>query len=241
MLTGDGKSLAQLISIAENDPTSPEILELLRLHKIKACYIGVTGPPGAGKSTLIDRLITKIRHRSLSVGIISVDPSSPISGGAVLGDRVRMQQHYLDEGVFIRSMASRGCHGGLANAVEVVAGLLAASGKDIVIIETVGTGQTEVGIAHIADVLILVLVPESGDAIQALKAGIAELADIVVINKADREGAEGLADEFRAAQLQSQSRNKQAVIATQATNDIGIEVLFQEIYRHCIASRLKVR
>ena len=168
-----------------------------------------------------------------------MDPSSPISGGAVLGDRVRMQQHYLDEGVFIRSMASRGCHGGLASAVEIVARLLAASGKDIVIIETVGTGQTEVSIAQLADVLVLVLVPESGDTIQTLKAGITELADIIVINKADREGAEGLVEEFRAAQLHNHLQNEPAVIATQAINDIGTEELFQDIYKRCTKSRFK--
>jgi LAO/AO transport system kinase len=241
MLAGDGKSLAQLISLAENAPTSPEILELLRLHKGKACCIGITGPPGSGKSTLVDRLVTRIRHRGLSVGIIGVDPSSPVSGGAVLGDRVRMQRHYLDDGVFIRSMASRGYYGGLANAVEIAAKLLAAFGKDIVIIETVGTGQTELGIAQIVGVLVLVLVPESGDAIQVMKAGIVELADIIVINKADREEAGGLVDEFRVAQLYSHPQNEPAVIATQAINDIGTEELFQEIHRRCTAARFKVR
>jgi len=240
MLAGDRKSLAQLISLAENESTSAEILELLRLHEGKACYIGITGPPGSGKSTLVDRLVTRIRNRGLSVGIIGVDPSSPISGGAVLGDRVRMLKHYLDDGVFIRSMATRGYHGGLANGVEVVARLLAAFGKDIVIIETVGTGQTELGIAQIADILVLVLVPESGDAIQALKAGITELADIIVINKADREGAEGLVEEFRADQLHSHLQNESTVLATQAVNDIGIEELFRDIYKRCTASRFKV-
>ncbi len=230
MLAGDKKALAQLISFAENESqVLPEILDIIHPHLGKACRIGVTGPPGAGKSTLVDKLVSKIRKGGLSVGVIAVDPTSPLSGGAVLGDRVRMQRHYLDDGVFIRSMATRGSHGGLSQAVEATVGLLDAFGKDIVVIETVGVGQTELSITQIADILVLVLVPESGDDIQALKAGISELADIIVINKADRGGAERLVDEFKAVRAYGNRKSEPAVMATQAINDIGIQELYQEI------------
>jgi LAO/AO transport system kinase len=234
MLAGDKKSLAQLISLAENEsPTIPEILEAVQPRCGKSCRIGVTGPPGAGKSTLIDKLVTRIRDRGLSVGIIAVDPTSPLSGGAVLGDRVRMRRHYLDEGVFIRSMATRGSHGGLAKAVAATVNLLDAFGTEVIIIETVGVGQTELSIAQIADILVLVLVPESGDDIQALKAGISEIADIIVVNKADREGAQRLVDEFRAVLTYGHRKTEPSVITAQAINDIGIEELYREIDKRC--------
>lgn len=234
MLAGDKKSLAQLISLAENESsTLPEILEILQPHCGKSCRIGVTGPPGAGKSTLIDKLVTRIRDRGQSVGVIAVDPTSPLSGGAVLGDRVRMRRHYLDEGVFIRSMATRGSHGGLAKAVAAAVSLLDAFGTEVIIVETVGVGQTELSIAQIADVLVLVLVPESGDDIQALKAGILEIADIIVVNKADREGAQRLVGEFRAVLAYGHGKTEPSVIPAQAVNDIGIEELYQEVDKRC--------
>jgi LAO/AO transport system kinase len=230
LLAGDKKSLAQLISMVEDERLSlAELRDLLPPRQGKAYRIGITGPPGAGKSTLVDKLTSRIRERDLSVGIIAVDPSSPLSGGAVLGDRVRMQRHYLDEGVFIRSMASRGSHGGLSRAVEAVVSLLDAFGRDIIIIETVGVGQTEFEIARIADTVVLVLVPESGDDVQALKAGITEVADIIVVNKADREGAERLVEEFRATLTCRPGGKEASVVTAQAVNDIGIEELYQEI------------
>lgn len=230
MLAGDKKSLAKLISLAENEsPSFPEILDMLRPHLGKSHCIGITGPPGSGKSTLVGKLATKIRSQGLSTGIIAVDPSSPISGGAVLGDRVRMQKHYLDNGVFIRSMATRGSHGGLSNAVKATVNLLDAFGKDTIIIETVGVGQTELSITEIADIVVLVLVPEFGDDIQCMKAGIVEIADIIVVNKADREGAERLANELRAAVTSAHRKSQPSIIITQAIHDIGIEELYQEI------------
>ena len=234
MLSGDKKSLAKLISLVENDSSAfPEILDMLLPHLSKAHCIGITGPPGSGKSTLVDKLVTKIRSQGMAVGIIAVDPSSSISGGAVLGDRVRMQRHYLDDSVFIRSMATRGSRSGLSDAVQATANLLDAFGKDVIIIETVGVGQIEVSIAEVADIVVLVLVPESGDGIQCIKAGVVEIADIIVVNKADREGAERLANELRAVVTSAHKKLQPSVIITQAINNIGIEELYQEIEKRC--------
>lgn len=230
MLAGEKKSLAQLISLVENDsPALSEIIEIIRPHLGKAYRIGITGPPGGGKSTLVDKLTSTIRSKGLSVGIIAVDPSSPISGGAVLGDRIRMQRHYLDSGVFIRSMATRGSHGGLSNAVQATVNLLDAFGKDVIIIETVGVGQTELSIKGIADIVVLVLVPESGDDMQVMKAGLIEIADIIVVNKADHEGAETLAAELRATLGAKPGKSEPSIITTQAINGVGIEELYEII------------
>lgn len=234
ILAGEKQSLAQLISLVENDSLAlSEIIEIIGPHLGKAYRIGVTGPPGGGKSTLVDRLTSTIRSKGLSVGIIVVDPSSPISGGAVLGDRIRMQQHYLDSGVFIRSMASRGSYGGLSKAVQATVNLLDAFGKDVIIIETVGVGQTELSIRGIADIVVLVLVPESGDGMQAMKAGLLEIADIIVVNKADHEGAETLAAELRATLGAKPGKSEPSIITTQAINGVGIEELYEIIDKRC--------
>lgn len=241
MLAGGKNSLARLISLAENDsPDLPEIIEVLRPRLGKACSVGVTGLPGGGKSTLVDKLIATIRSKGLSVGIIAVDPSSPVSSGAVLGDRIRMHQHYLDEGVFIRSMATRGSHGGLSKAVASTVNLLDAFGKDIIIVETAGVGQTEISIKRIAAVLVLVLAPGFGDAIQAMKVGVIEIADIIVVNKADREGAERLVAELRATLLLNHKGTKQSIMTTQAINGIGIEELYQAIDRRVKTGKITV-
>jgi LAO/AO transport system kinase len=230
MLAGEENSLARLISLAENDsPDLPEIIEMLRPHLGKAYCIGVTGPPGVGKSTLIDKLTAVIRNKGLRVGIIAVDPSSPISGGAVLGDRIRISQHYLDEGVFIRSMATRGSQGGLSKAVAPTVSLLDAFGRDIIIIETTGVGQTDLAIKEIANIVVLVLIPGFGDAIQLMKAGLIEIADIIVVNKADQEGAERLVTELKATLIPNRQGFEQSIVATQAINGMGVEELYQAI------------
>ena len=193
---GKRPALARAISIVENDrPGARALLQALHARLGRARRIGITGPPGAGKSTLVSALITALRARGDTVGVVAVDPSSPFTGGALLGDRIRMGEATLDPGVFIRSMASRGSLGGLALATKEVADVLDAFGFDHVLVETVGVGQSELDIAGAADTTIVVLVPESGDSIQAMKAGLMEIADLFVINKADRPGAERLARE----------------------------------------------
>jgi LAO/AO transport system kinase len=227
---GDKASLAHLISLVEREsPEVPEIMGLVSPFSYKTYHIGITGLAGAGKSTTIDKLVALYRKQGLTVGVIAVDPSSTITGGAVLGDRIRMQKHYLDEGVFIRSMATRGCYGGLCKAIDNTVKLLDASGKDVVIIETTGVGQTETDISRIADVVVMVLIPGYGDSIQLMKAGLVEIADIILINKADREGAEILENEIRDELQYSPNKDEQVILKSQASNDIGIEELYQEI------------
>ncbi len=191
MLEGDPRALARAISLIEDESAAGgDLIRRIFPSTGRAYLIGITGAPGSGKSTLVDRLTSEIRKTSRTVGVVAVDPTSPFSGGAILGDRVRMQAHAGDAGVFIRSMATRGHLGGLARATSEVALVLDAAGKDIVIIETVGVGQDEIDIVRTADVSVVTIVPGSGDEVQALKAGIMEIADIFVVNKADREGAD---------------------------------------------------
>ena len=241
MLAGDRLALARLITRVENRmPGVAEIMRSVQPRLGRAHVLGVTGPPGAGKSTLVDRLTARLRAEDASVGVIAVDPSSPFTGGAVLGDRIRMQAHTLDPGVFIRSMATRGSLGGLAAATGDVIKLMDAFGFPWILIETVGVGQTELDIIRQADTTVVTLVPESGDSIQAMKAGLMEVADIFVVNKADRDGAHALMAELRFSVHLHYSSNVPAkdidweipVLAAQATNDVGVAELLAEVKRH---------
>jgi LAO/AO transport system kinase len=199
--SGDIRALARAISTVENrSPGWSQLLKALFPHSGKARVLGLTGPPGAGKSTLVDQLAHFYRKENHTVGIIAVDPTSPYTGGAILGDRIRMQDHFSDPGIYIRSMATRGSLGGLARTTADVTAVLDASGRDIIMIETVGVGQDEVDIVRLADVTIVILVPGMGDDVQTIKAGIMEIADIFVINKSDRDGAEHVEREIRALQ-----------------------------------------
>ncbi|MBN2705309.1 MAG: methylmalonyl Co-A mutase-associated GTPase MeaB [Deltaproteobacteria bacterium] len=233
LLAGKVRSLAKAITIVENDrPGKREILKEIYPKTGKAFLLGITGPPGAGKSTLTDKVIASLRKQGKTVGVIAVDPSSPFSGGAILGDRIRMQQHALDEGVFIRSMATRSHLGGLAkNTVDVIH-LLDAAGKDVVIIETVGVGQDEVDIVRIAQTTVVVMVPGLGDSVQIAKAGVMEIADVFAVNKADREGADKLFTELRAMLDMVKGDFKPEIYRTVAVNDIGIEELVAGIFAH---------
>lgn len=235
LLGGDQRTLSRMISYLERgDPQAARVLKTIDPHTGNAYIVGITGPPGAGKSTLVDRLTQLLRSKDLSVGIIGVDPTSPFTGGALLGDRVRMQRHYLDSGVFIRSVATRGQTGGLPRTVRGTIRLLDASGIDIILVETVGVGQTELGVLEVADTVLVVLMPESGDAIQALKAGIMEIADIFLVNKADREGANQMATTITSMLQLAEASSGWAppVMLTTAHSGQGIDELWQKIQEH---------
>jgi GTPase len=206
---GDPRALARAISMVEDRTAeSIELLKALFPYSGNALLIGLTGAPGSGKSTLVDQIAREYRKQGKTIGIVAVDPTSPFSGGAILGDRIRMQSHHADKGIYIRSMATRGSLGGLAGTTADVATVLDASGRDLVIVETVGVGQDEVDIVRLADVTVVVLVPGMGDDVQTIKAGIMEIADIFVINKADRDGAERVEREVRAMQSTTPARAK---------------------------------
>jgi len=234
MLAGDRVALAKLMSRAENESTDvPAIMARIAPRCGRSAVLGVTGPPGAGKSTLVDRIIGRLRGAGRSVGVIAVDPSSPFSGGAVLGDRIRMQTHCLDPAVFIRSLSTRGRRGGLARATRQVAHLLDAFGKQSVIIETVGVGQTELDIMEVAQTVVVVLVPEAGDTIQVMKAGLLEIAHVFVVNKADREGAARMKAELETmVQLRPSVSWSIPVVLTEAHKDRGIDELMDAISAH---------
>ncbi len=222
---GDARALARAISTVENRATGwSELLKALFPHSGQARILGLTGPPGAGKSTLVDQLARHYRKQNHTVGIIAVDPTSPYTGGAILGDRIRMQEHFSDPGIYIRSMATRGSLGGLARTTVDVATVLDAAGRDLIMIETVGVGQDEVDIVRLADITVVILVPGMGDDVQSIKAGIMEIADIFVINKSDREGAERVEREIRALQSLAVRSDKWTppIVKTVASEGAGI-------------------
>jgi GTPase len=231
VLSGDTRALARAITFVEDGrPEARPLLAALFPHAGKGLIVGVTGPPGAGKSTLVDRLTAHLRRRGRTVGVVAVDPTSPFSGGAILGDRIRMQSHATDDGVFIRSMATRGHLGGLAVATDQVLTVLGAAGRDVILVETVGVGQAEVDVVDSADVSLVVLVPGLGDEVQTMKAGILEIADLFVVNKADREGADRLEAEIEAMlSLAARERRRPPIVRTVATEDRGVAELLEAV------------
>lgn len=235
LLAGDPRALARSITLVENDdPLAFEILKAVYPKGRPIPVVGITGPAGVGKSSLVDQLIALYRSRNLQVGVVAVDPSSPFSGGAILGDRIRMQRHGTDAGVFIRSMATRGKLGGVSAATYDVVDLMNASGKDVVILETVGVGQDEVDVVKIANTTIVVLMPGLGDEVQAMKAGLMEIADILVINKSDRSDADRMEAELQSVLsfFHTEESWLAPIVKTVAVRNTGTEALAAEIDRH---------
>jgi LAO/AO transport system kinase len=236
--SGDVRATARLLrDIDDEIPAAREILKELYPHTGRAYVIGFTGSPGVGKSTLVDQITTRYRQDGLTVGILAVDPTSPFTGGAILGDRIRMQRHFVDGGVFIRSLATRGYFGGLTRSTNDMVNILDAMGKDIILLETVGVGQDEVDIASSAHTTVLVTVPGMGDEVQAIKAGIMEIGDIFVVNKADREGSRKTIRELRGLielGLRRRENNgwEPLIVETEALKGRGIEELYGHILKH---------
>ena len=230
--TGDTRALARAISLVERgEPGAEELVRLLFPHTGRAHVVGVTGSPGVGKSSLVSALVARVRERELSAGVISVDPTSPFTQGALLGDRVRLSEHFLDPGVFIRSMATRGHEGGLAEATLQAALVLDAAGKDIIFLETVGTGQSEIGILSMADTVLLVLQPGAGDAVQALKAGIMEIPDVIAINKRDLPEARSTRADV-GQMLALGGGEPPPIVMTEALTGEGVGELLAALGRH---------
>jgi LAO/AO transport system kinase len=236
ILEGDIRAASRLMrDIDDRIPSAMNVLKDLYPKTGRAYIIGMTGPPGSGKSTIVDKMVDIFRKEGKSVGIVAVDPTSPFTGGAILGDRIRMQRHATDEGVFIRSLATRGCLGGLSRSTQDIVNVMDAMGKDIVLVETVGVGQDEVEIVNTAHTSIVVLVPGLGDDIQAIKAGIIEIGDIFVINKCDREGADKMERDLRMVLEMGRKREdtwEPPIFKTEAILGKGIFELVYGIYRH---------
>ena len=232
--TGDRRALARAITLVENsDPLAYDLVRELYPETGGAYAVGITGPPGVGKSSLISALVRHVREREQTVGVISVDPSSPFSKGALLGDRIRLSDHFLDPGVFIRSMGTRGHLGGLAEATLQALLLLDAAGRDLVFLETVGTGQSEIEVIGVADTVLLVLMPGSGDSVQALKAGIMEIPDVIAVNKKDHPAAKTMLNEVRSIlALDTESDWKPPIVLTEAVTGEGIPKLWEQIAAH---------
>jgi LAO/AO transport system kinase len=231
---GDRRALARAITLVENgDALAEALVRELYPETGRAYAVGVTGPPGVGKSSLISVLVRHVRDRERTVGVLSVDPSSPFSQGALLGDRIRLADHFLDPGVFIRSMGTRGHLGGLAEAALQALLLLDAAGKELVFVETVGTGQSEVEVVSVADTVLLVLMPGSGDSIQALKAGIMEIPDVIAVNKMDHPAAKTMLNEVRSILSLDREREwRPPIVLTEATRGEGVEALWEKIEEH---------
>jgi LAO/AO transport system kinase len=237
IVSGDIRSVARLIrDIDDNVPEAREVLRDLYPFTGRAYVVGITGAPGVGKSTLVDQMVTHLRNDGKTVGVLAVDPTSPFSGGAILGDRVRMQRHSMDEGVFIRSMATRGYFGGITQSTRSAIDVLDAMGKDCIIVETVGVGQDEIDIVQSAHTTIIILVPGMGDDVQALKAGILEIGNIFVINKDDREGADRTVNDIRLMIEMDEKRYKDGwkppILTAQAVFDKGVKEILDEIAKH---------